>query len=58
MIDPDPGIGVPQEKTLKIDTEINKVGVEKDRDPELLLEREMQGQGQDSVPELVLIETG
>ena len=58
MIDPDPGIGVPQEKTLKIDTEVNKVGVEKDRGPELLPEREMQAQGQDPVPKLVLIETG
>ena len=57
-IDPDPGIGVPQEKTLKIDTEIIKVGVEKDRGPELLPERDTQGQGQDPVPKLVLIETG
>ena len=32
MIDPDPGIGVPQEK----DTEVIKVGVGKDRGPELL----------------------
>ena len=58
MTDPDPGIGVPQEKTLKIDIEIIKVGVGKDRGPELLPERHTQGQGQDPVPELVLIEIG
>ena len=58
VIDPGPGIGVPQEKTLKIDTEVIKVGVGKDRDPELLIERDTQGQVQDPVPELVLIETG
>ena len=58
MIDPDPGIGVPQEKTLKTDTEIVKVGVGKDRGPELPPERETRGQGQDPVPKLVLIETG
>ena len=57
MTDPDPGIGVPQEKTLKIDIEIIKVKVGKDRCQELLPERDTQGQGQDPAPELALIET-
>ena len=35
-----------------------KVEVGKDKGPELLPERDTQGQGQDPVPELVLIETG
>ena len=38
VTDPGPGIGVPQERTLKIDIEIIKVG--KDIGPELLPERE------------------
>ena len=58
MTGPDPGIGVPQEKTLKLDTEIIKVEVGKDNSPGLLPERETQGQDQDPVPKLVLIETG
>ena len=58
MTDRDPGIEVPQEKTLKIDIEIIKVEIGKDKAPELLPERETQGQGQDPVPKLVLIETG
>ena len=58
MTDPDPGIGGPQEKTLKIDIEIIKVEVGKDRCQELLPERDTQGQGQDPAPELALIETG
>ena len=58
MIDPEPGIEVPQEKTLKIDIKIIKVKVGKGKGPELLPQKETQGQGQDPVPELVLIETG
>ena len=40
ITDPDPGIEVPQEKTLKIDIETIKVEVGKARGPELLLERD------------------
>ena len=58
VTNPDPGIGVPQEKTLKIDIEIIKVEAWKDKGPKLLPERDTQGQGQDPVPELALIETG
>ena len=39
VTDPDPGIEVPQEKTLEIDIEIIKVEVGKDKDPELLPEK-------------------
>ena len=56
--DPDLGLGVPQEKTLKIDIEIIKVEVGKYKGPEPLPEKEIQGQGQDPVPKLALIETG
>ena len=45
VTDPDPGIGVPQEITLKIDIEIIKVEVGEDKGPELLPERDTQGQG-------------
>ena len=44
VTDPYLGIGVPQEKTLKIDIEIIKVEVGKDKGPELLPERDTQGQ--------------
>ena len=40
MTDPDPGIEVPQEKTLELDIEIIKVEVGKDKGPELLPEKE------------------
>ena len=58
VTDPDPDIGVPQEKILKIDIEIIKVEVGKVKGQELLPQKETQGQGQDPVPKLVLIETG
>ena len=58
VTDPDPDIEVPQEKILKIDIEIIKVEAGKDKGQELLLQKETQGQGQDPVPESVLIETG
>ena len=44
MTDPDPGTEVPQEKTLKIDIEINKVEVGKGKGPGLLPQKETQGQ--------------
>ena len=40
VTDPDPGIEVPQEKTLELDIEIIKVEVGKGKGPELLLEKE------------------
>ena len=50
MTGPDPGIGVPQKKTQKTGTELIKVEVGIDRDPELPPEKETQGQGHDPVP--------
>ena len=58
VTDPDPGIEVPEEKTLKIDIVIIKVEVGKGKGPELLPQKETQDQGQDPVPKSVLIETG